>query len=553
MERKRFEILGIWIGSPAKLPSLQREGIFRFLFNLVKHLLLNHSLHIEIWCQELNLQTVRELFSELSDQPQFRERIVFCTERNACGRATGKCRFLRRNFLLLIAAVAHYLKTGIFFLKDVMQKFKRYFLLAAVLLTTAGIYLAYRFNVTGWLPFGAYFFLILAIFIILIIIFHDFFEWPLIWTWDFFKQTLNLLPLTANCYSAADCFLIQNFDMANAWKIDRLKVINLHDLFTSEFASLFTKSRRSRRQLFQGQKAARYAERLAADGSFFVSNSDHIRRTHALALIPGLGEENTGVIFLPAIIPDGIQQRIPAREAVLAAFKISGNYVFYPTHIRPYKNILTLLKAFKIVHERGHELSLVLTGNLADDAVCFVFAQQNGLLGRIILTGEISEVDMYSLYRYAALVAVPTLAESSFPWQALEAMAMEVPVIVSRIPVVEERLRYHDLSADTCGLLMFEPRNENTLAQMIIHVLVNRAQVLSEQKTLRDTLLAYDWHQLNDRYFSLFTRLVEQDVKCSNILSISHPCQAMKKIRPGVSGQDLYQKSFQKKKGRSES
>lgn len=510
-EGKKLEVLGIWIGSPAKLSHLKREGIFRFLFNLVKHLLLNHPLHIEIWCQELNLQTVRELFSELSDEPQFRERIVFCTERNACGRAPGKFGFLRGNFLSLTAAMAHYLKTGIFFLKDIMQKFKRYFLLAAVLLTTAGIYLACCFNVTGWLPFGAYFFLILAIFIILIIIFHDFFEWPLIWTWDFFKQTLNLLPLVANRYSAADCFLIQNFDIANAWKLDRLKVINLHDLYTTEFAPLFRKNSRSRRQLFQGQKAARYAERLAADGSFFVSNSDHIRRTHALALIPGLGEENTGVIFLPAIIPDGIQQRIPAQEAVLAAFKIQGDYVFYPTHIRPYKNILTLLKAFKVVLDRGHQLSLVLTGNLADDADCFAFARQNGLLGRIILTGEISEVDMYSLYRYAALAAVPTLSEGGFPWQALEAMAMEVPVIVSRIPVVEERLRHHDLEAESCGLLMFEPRDENALAQMIIHVLVNRAQVLSEQKTLRDTLLAYDWHQLSDRYFSLFTRLIERE------------------------------------------
>jgi glycosyltransferase involved in cell wall biosynthesis len=320
-----------------------------------------------------------------------------------------------------------------------------------------------------------------------------------------------LLPLAANRYSAADCFLIQNFDMANAWKIERLKIINLHDLFASEFAPLFRKSGRARRLLFQGRKAARYAERLAADGSFFVSNSDHIRRTHALDLIPGLSEENTGVIFLPAIIPDGIREKLPARETVLSTFKISGYYIFYPTHIRPYKNILTLLKAFKIVLDHGHELSLILTGNLADDADCFAFVQQSLLGDKIILTGEISEVQMYALYRHAALAVVPTLAESSFPWQALEAMAMEVPVIISRIPVVEERLRYHDLSADTCGLLMFEPQDENTLAQMIIHVLANRAQVLSEQKMLRENLLAYNWHQLSDRYFSLFTRLVERE------------------------------------------
>jgi glycosyltransferase involved in cell wall biosynthesis len=88
---------------------------------------------------------------------------------------------------------------------------------------------------------------------------------------------------------------------------------------------------------------------------------------------------------------------------------------------------------------------------------------------------------------------------------------MGVPVIISRIPVVEERLRYHDLTASTCGLLMFEPRDESTLAQMIIHVLENRPQVMSEQKSLREILLAYDWLQLSNRYFSLFKRLVERE------------------------------------------
>lgn len=511
MERKKFEILGIWIGSPAKLPSLQREGIFRFLFNLIKHLSLHHSLRFEIWCQQINLPQVREYFSPLLEQEDFSERIVFCTEMNVPRRSPGDAGRVRKLLFLATAVFVHYLKTAVFFLKDILMKFKSLLFLAAVLLLSLTIALFLRAGSLGRPPFWACLLPLLLLLLLANRVFRSFLELLIIRSWDFFMRTLNLLPLTANRYSTADCFLIQNFDMANAWKIDRLKVINLHDLFTSEFAPLFTKSGRARRLLFQGQKAACYAERLAADGSFFVSNSDHIRRTHALTMIPGLGEENTGVIFLPPIIPDGIQQRILSREAVSAAFRIPGGYVFYPTHIRPYKNILTLLKAFKIVLDRGHELSLVLTGNLAEDADCFAFVQQNHLEGKIILTGEISEVQMYALYHHAALAAVPTLAESSFPWQALEAMAMDVPVIVSRIPVVEERLQYHGLSADTCGLLMFEPRDENSLAQMIIHVLSHRAQVLSEQKKLGVILLAYDWHQLSDRYFSLFTRLVEQE------------------------------------------
>jgi glycosyltransferase involved in cell wall biosynthesis len=511
MKKMRFEVLGIWIGSPAKLPSLQREGIFRFLFNLVKHLSLHHSLKFEIWCQQINLPQVRKHFSPLLERADFSGRMIFCTEMNTPRRSPGDAGKYRNALLFASAALVHYLKTAVFSLKEVMLKFKRLLLLVAVPLLLSVIALLLHAGFLARLPFWG--FLPPLIFLLLFAIrgFRDFLELLLIRSWDFFKRISDFLPRVANQYSAADCFLIQNIDMANAWKIDRLKVINLHDLFASEFAPLFTKSGRTRRLLFQGRKATRYAERLARGGSFFISNSEHIRRTHALALIPGLGDENTGVIFLPAIIPEGIRQKIPEREMVQAAFEIRGDYVFYPTHIRPYKNILTLLKAFKIVLDSGHALSLVLTGNLADDAGCSAFVQQHDLRDQIILTGEISEVQMYSLYRYAVLVAVPTFAESSFPWQAMEAMAMEVPVIVSHIPVVEEWLHHHDLEADRCGLLMFESCDENALGQMIIHVLANRAQVLSEQKTLRDTLLTYDWHQLSDRYFGLFKRLVERE------------------------------------------
>jgi len=511
MERKKLEILGILIGSPAKLPSLQRECIFRFLFNLVKHLSLHHPLKFEIWCQQINLPQVRKLFSPLLEQADFAERVVFCTEMSATKRFPGEAGRDRNILLFTAAALVQYLKAAIFFLKDMILKFKSLVFFAAVPLLLLAIAIILRAGILGQLPLWICLPPLLLILLSAILGFRTFLERLIIRSWDIFKQTFNLLPLAANCYSAANCFLIQNFDMANAWKIDRLKVINLHDLLTSEFAPLFTKNGRTSRQLFQGQKAAHYAERLARDGSFFISNSDHIRRSHALALIPGLSEENTGFIFLPVIIPDSILQKLPVREEVLAAFKIHGDYIFYPTHIRPYKNILTLLKALKIVHNRGHDLSLVLTGNLADDADCMTFIQQNRLGDHIMLTGEISEVKMYALYRHAALAAVPTLAESSFPWQALEAMVMEIPVIISRIHVVEERLRHHRLEAEKCGLPMFEPRDENALAQMIIHVLGHRAQVLSDQKMLRETLLAYDWHQLSDRYYSLFSRLVEQE------------------------------------------
>jgi glycosyltransferase involved in cell wall biosynthesis len=507
-EGEAMKTLAVWIGSPAKLPALGREGIFRFIFNLVKHLARRHPLRFEIWCLQINLPQVRELFSPLLGIEEAEGTIVFRTEMSAFLRSAGRIGRMRRLVLLAAAAVVHCLKAALFASRDLLRRNRRAVLLAAAALLLLGFSLAVRAGWPGRQHPWAWSLLPLLLLPLVFAWARGLLEGLATRGWDAFMQGTNMLPRAAGLVSDAGCFLIQNIDMANAWTIQRPKIVNLHDLFIAEFAPLFTRSGRARRLLIQGRKAVRCAEKLASQGALFVCNSDEVRRRHALALIPGLKPENTEVVFLPVIVPAEARRGLPDAEAVRAEFAIPGAYAFYPSQVRPYKNIMTLLRALRIVRDGGNDLSLVLTGNLADEAECADFVRRNHLQDRVILTGPLSETRMYALYRHAALVAVPTLAESSFPWQALEAMAMEVPVIVSRIPVVEERLRFHGLAADSCGLLTFEPRDAEALARGILHVLSQRDRVLAEQGTLRRTLLAYDWDQLADRYYGLIDRML---------------------------------------------
>jgi glycosyltransferase involved in cell wall biosynthesis len=507
-EGEGMKTLAVWIGSPAKLPALGREGIFRFIFNLVKHLERRHPLRFEIWCLQINLPQVRELFSPLLGLAGTEGTIVFRTEMSAFLGSAATIGRMRRLVLLAAAALVHCLKAALFSGRDLLRRRRRVFLLAAAALLLPGFALAAR---GGW--FGRQYLWVWALLLALLLplVFarpRGFLEDLAARGWGAFMQGTNLLPRAADLFSDAGCFLVQNIDMANAWTIGRPKIVNLHDLFIAEFAPLFTRSGRDRRLLVQGRKAVRCAERLARQGALFVCNSDEVRRRHALALIPGLKPERTEVVFLPVIVPAEVRQGLSDGETVRAEFAIPGAYAFYPSQIRPYKNIMTLLRALCIVRDSGSDLSLVLTGNLADQAESADFVRRNRLQDRVILTGPLSEARIYALYRHAALVAVPTLAESSFPWQALEAMAMAVPVIVSRIPVVEERLRFHGLVADSCGLLTFEPRDAQALARAILHVLSQRDRVLAEQAMLRRTLLAYDWDQLADRYSGLIDRML---------------------------------------------
>ena len=496
--REPMTVLGIWIGSPAKLPPLAREGIFRFLFNLVQSLGEYDSLRFEIWCQQINLANVRELFAPLQAQPWFRQRVVFCTEFDGGNRPVA-------------AALSHWSRVTAFTLKELVSRHRRasLFTVSGLALVAVGLFAALA--APGSSFFGVLILLLLAAAAALAVpAARAILEELAIRLWEGFKRAGNVLPASANRRSAAQCFLVQNLDLENCLPLDRPRVVCLHDLYTSEFAALFENSGRNRRLRFHGQRAARAAGALARSGTVFVSNSDHIRRTHALGLIKGLEERQTAVVLLPGPVPRGIGAQLPARESVFNQFRITAPYLFYATHVRPYKNVLTLLKALSIVRADGHDLRLVLTGRLGHDQASADFVEAANLTSAVISTGELSEPQMFALYRYATLVAVPTLSEGGFPWQALEAMAMEVPVVVSRIPVVLERLAYHGVSPESCGLRLFEPMDERALARSIVEVMGHREDVLQEQAPAREVLGSYGWKDVARQYYEILNAAVRR-------------------------------------------
>jgi len=492
-ERPSLTVLGIWIGSPAKLPPLAREGIFRFLLNLVQSLAEDESLRFEIWCQQINSANVRELFAPLVGRDDVRRRITFCTELSG---PAGERR--------AAAVLSHWARTAVFGFKEFVSRNRKGAVVATAIALLTGIVLYFALMSPGRLSVVVLIALVLAGGAAVVVpVIRAACEDLAIWLWEGFKRTANVLPRVANARSQAQCFLIQNLDIENCLPLNRPKVVCLHDLYTTEFASLFASSSRNRRLRFHGQRAANAAEQLARQGTVFVSNSDHIRRTHALRLIKGLKEERTAVVLLPGPVPKDIRDRLPARDAVLGQFGIATPYLFYATHVRPYKNVLTLLKAIAVLRADGHDLRLVLTGRLTHDPACAEFVETARLTDCVVSTGELSEAQMFAIYRYAALVAVPTLSEGGFPWQALEAMAMDVPVVVSRIPVVLERLSYHGFSPDACGLRLFDPTDERALAASIKEVMARPDEVLAEQAPARRALLAYGWQDVARQYRSI--------------------------------------------------
>lgn len=283
------------------------------------------------------------------------------------------------------------------------------------------------------------------------------------------------------------------------------KAFIFHDLFTIEFADLFGPS-----ILNINDDFLENLNLLQQQGAFFICSSDHIRMNHCLKYIHNLKERNTTTVRLPVNVPSINLASLPSKNTILPKFKIPESFIFYPSHLRPYKNVITLIKALHILWNKGSNIKLVLTGRLKSNPEVLDYIKQNQLLKNIIPIGSVSEKALYALYKYATLSVVPTLGEGSFPWQTMEAILMDCPVITSNIPVVREWMTANNFNDIENYLVTFDPHNETELAQKIEFVLANRELIIQKQKKIQSSFNEYTWNDAAKAYLDVFQKIINQ-------------------------------------------
>lgn len=252
------------------------------------------------------------------------------------------------------------------------------------------------------------------------------------------------------------------------------------------------------------------AENLAAKGAEFFCNSEAVRQNEILRYIRNLKENHSRVVYLPANISQDMLQRLLPEKDLRKRFLLDTPYLFYPTQIRPYKNVATLLRAFHLLRERYPQLTLVLTGNPQDVPEVDALVQKYGANSSVKLTKNVSETELYSLYRYAAAVPVPSFFEGGFHYQAMEALSMETPIVLADIPIVAERIESLGFTKENCGLSLFAPMDEQELSEKLANVLENRAAASVRQKPFASKLLSYTWKEAAEQYYQLFFNMEEQ-------------------------------------------
>jgi len=122
-------------------------------------------------------------------------------------------------------------------------------------------------------------------------------------------------------------------------------------------------------------------------------------------------------------------------------YKLPYKYLLYVGNVKPHKNIVNLIKAFRIVNEKHDDFKLVIVGKKEGfitgiDNIAGLIKSEN-LEDKVVFTGFVPDNDLVNIYNLANIFVFPSLYEG-FGIPPIEAMAAGVPVVASNVSSIPE-------------------------------------------------------------------------------------------------------------------
>lgn len=183
----------------------------------------------------------------------------------------------------------------------------------------------------------------------------------------------------------------------------------------------------------------------------------------------------------------------------IGRFKLSKDFLLYWGNYYPYKNVGSTLEAMKLLSVKWPDLQLVLAGQpdyfqerLMEQA------REMGLGKRVRFLGFVTDGELVSLCRAAALLVMPSLSEG-FGLQGLEAMPHGCPVLAANASCLPEV--YGDAA------VYFDPHDPKDQAEKIDDLLKNPDLRERLVRTGRKRVNEYSWERTARRTLGVYRAL----------------------------------------------
>ena len=126
--------------------------------------------------------------------------------------------------------------------------------------------------------------------------------------------------------------------------------------------------------------------------------------------------------------------------AVKKKYGIEENYIYYPAQFWSHKNHVYIIDAIAILKRRNIEITAIFSGSDQGNLnYVLEYAKNIGVRNHIEYLGYVPGEDIYSLYKQALALVMPTyFGPTNIP--PLEAFSIGVPVIYSDLPDLKEQV-----------------------------------------------------------------------------------------------------------------
>lgn len=310
-------------------------------------------------------------------------------------------------------------------------------------------------------------------------------------------KVLNLLWLRFN-WPPLDSFFRIDLDLTHSPTPIILptrgkKVVTVHDLFFMEFPQLTDKE--TRRSLFR--KSEQSLRR--ADGIVVVS---HFTKHQIIGRF-GLEEEKIKVIYHgmdPKFLADISSE---AAKKTKRKYSLPSSFILFVGAMEPRKNLLNLIEALKVLHERFERIPLVLVGQRGQDSENVRDTiRQNKLENWVKMLGYLPEEELIHLYHLASVFVFPSFCEG-FGLPLLEAMSSGLPIAASSATAIPE------IAGDAA--LYFDPHNFNDIADKIGQAIgdenLRQSIIVKGKERVKD----FDWKKTAVETLEFYNEIVGQE------------------------------------------
>lgn len=168
------------------------------------------------------------------------------------------------------------------------------------------------------------------------------------------------------------------------------------------------------------------------------------------------------------------------------------------------KGFHILIKAIARLREQGRDISCIIAGDGPDAERLQRLINERRLADRISLLGRVQPEDLLAYYRRARVLAMPCCIRNGdldgIPTVLMEAMAMEIPVVASRVGGIPELVRHEET-----GLLV-DPDDPEALAEALARLLEDQELSRRLAKAGRDLVISqFNLHHNVKQLMGLFT------------------------------------------------